>query len=406
VAAPARAGRTAGIGIEASTVRQAPLRVLQVDPSLFTAPYDAALSSGLVTQDVCPVWATRRLRDGEEDLLAPYRTERFFYPRTDGPARRTGAFWKGVKGVEHLLGLRRLARIAGGRGLRDGRIDLVHFQWAALPLLDARAIAGLRRSVPVVMTVHDIVPFNGRQVSALQRSGYDAVLAQADRLIVHTIEGRDALIARGLSPDRIHVVPHGLLPLIDAPAEPRDDRWRVVLFGRLQAYKGADLLIEALGRLDPQTRAKLDVLVAGEAMIDVVPLLARAEALGLGKSFTLRPGRLSEGGMAALLRSADAFVFPYRAIDASGVLHQVAELGRWIIASDLGAFRAMIEGTDAGALIRPENADVLAEALAASIGRRPGERPATGVPDWPEIGERTRAVYVEAIAAHADGQVR
>jgi glycosyltransferase involved in cell wall biosynthesis len=406
VAAPARAGRTAGTKTEAATGRVAPLRVLQVDPSLFTAPYDAALSSGLVTQDVRPVWATRRLRDGEEDLLAPYHTERFFYPRTDGPARRTGGFWKGVKGVEHWLGLRRLARMAGGRGLSDGRVDLVHFQWAALPLLDARAIAGLRSRVPVVMTVHDIVPFNGRQVSALQRSGYDAVLAQADRLIVHTIEGRDALIARGLAPDRIHVVPHGLLPLIDVPAEPRDDRWRVLLFGRLQAYKGADLLVEALGRLDPAVRAKLDVLVAGEAMIDLAPILERAAALGLGDSFTMRPGRLSEAGMAALLRSADAFIFPYRAIDASGVLHQVAELGRWIIASDLGAFRAMIEGTDAGALVQPDKAEALAEAIAASIGRRPGERPAVGVPDWAEIGARTRSVYVEAIAAHAEGRAR
>jgi glycosyltransferase involved in cell wall biosynthesis len=372
--------------------------VLQVDPSLFTAPYDAALSSGLVLQDVHPVWATRRLRAGEEDLLAPYRTARFFYPRTDGPARRTGPVWKAVKGIEHGLGLRRLARLARGRG-PDG-VDLVHFQWAALPLLDARAIARLRRRVPVVLTVHDIVPFNGRRVSPLQRGGYDAVLAQADRLIVHSAEGRDALIARGLAPDHVHVVPHGLLPLMDVPAEPRDARWRILLFGRLQAYKGADLLVEALGRLDPGTRARLDVLVAGEAMIDVTPLLERAALLGLGTSFTLRPGRLSEAEMAALLRSADAFVFPYRAIDASGVLHQVAELDRWIIASDLGAFRAMLDGRQAGALVPAGDADGLADAIVASIGRRPARGPATDVPDWIDIGARTRAIYVEAIAAH------
>jgi glycosyltransferase involved in cell wall biosynthesis len=380
--------------------------VLQVDPSLFTAPYDAALSSGLVAQDVCPVWATRQLRDGEEDLLAPYRTQRFFYPRTDGPSRRTGGVWKAVKGVEHLFGLRRITRLTQRRNGGVRGIDLVHFQWAALPLLDARAIARMRREVPVVMTVHDIVPFNGRKVSALQRSGYDAVLKQADRLIVHTEEGRDALIARGFPAERVQIVPHGLLPLLDVRPEPRDDRWRVVLFGRLQAYKGMDLLIEALGRLDPATRARINVLVAGETMIDVVPLLKRAEELELENSFTLRPGRLSEAGMAALLRSADAFVFPYRAIDASGVLHQVAHLGRWIIASDLGAFRAMLEGTRAGVLVPPGDAGALADAIRSSIGRRPEEGPATGVPGWAEIGARTRAVYVEAIAAHAEARGR
>jgi len=331
-------------------------------------------------------------------LLAGTPTLPFFYPLTDGPARRTGAPWKLLKGVEHAAGLRRLVHEAR-------RFDLVHMQWAALPLLDVHAMRHIRRKRPVVLTVHDIEPFNGHSTS-VQRNGYDAILAEADRLIVHTPAGREALLKRGLSKARVNVVPHGLLPLPAAPPEARPDRrWRVVLFGRLQPYKGADRLAEAMGLIDPATRERLEVIVAGEAQMPIEPILERARALGLGRSFALRPGRLSEQSMAALLRSADAFVFPYRTIDASGVLHLIADLGRWLVASDLGAFRAMI-GKGSGELVPADDVQALADAIVRSIGRKPDARPAIGIPDWAEIGAMTRAVYEEAIVARREAAAR
>ena len=138
------------------------------------------------------------------------------------------------------------------------------------------------------------------------------------------------------------------------------------------------------------------MIVAGEAQMPLEPLRARAAMLRLGDAFTLRDGRLPEREMAALLRSADAFVFPYSAIDASGVLHLVAELDRWLIASDLGAFRGVI-GAGSGELVAPNDGAALATAIVDSLGRLPRARPATDVPGWAEIGARTRAVYEQAI---------
>lgn len=373
--------------------------VLQLDPSLFTAPYDAALSRGLVENSVRPVWATRRLRPKEEDLLADADKLAFFYPMTDGPARRVGSAWKLVKGLEHASGLRRLVR-------ESRRFDLMHVQWAVLPMLDLQMMRRVRRERPVVMTAHDIEPLNGK-AGGVQGNGYDAVLREADRLIVHTDKGREALRARGLEDRRIHVIPHGPLPLSASAVEarPDDGRWRIVLVGRLQFYKGVDRLVQALGMIPPSIRSRLEVIVAGEAQIPVEPILQRARDLELGKAFTLREGRLSEADMAALLRSADAFVFPYRTIDASGVLHMVAGLDRWLIASDLGAFRTMIH-EKTGELVAPDDLSALAEAIIRSIGRRPAPRSANALPDWSEIGEMTRQVYEEAIAEHRHAVLR
>lgn len=371
-----------------------PRDILLVDPSLFTAPYDAALSGGLEEAGAQTLWATRQLRCGEEDRLGERRSRRFFYPISDGPRRRTGAAWRALKGIEHALGMRRLLAL-----LPAERIDLVHFQWLLLPAVDREAIRRIRRRCPVVLTVHDSTPFNGKAVNAAQRAGMTAALQAADRLIVHTGRGRDILAALGIDPGRIVVVPHGLLAgHRTVPAESGDGRWRIVLIGKLQDYKGIDVLIEALGLLDAPTRAKLHVTIAGEPLIPLEPLIERARALGLMPGLLdLRPRRQTEAELEALIAGADAFVFPYRAIEASGVLFLVAPARRWIIASDLGAFSDLI-GRDrkAGSLVPPGDPAALAQAIAASIGCRPERDLACSVPGWDRIGAMTRQVYDEA----------
>ncbi len=279
---------------------------------------------------------------------------------------------------------------------------------AAAPGTDLRAIRRIRRQCPVVLTVHDTNPFNGKAVGAPQRAGLRAALGAADRLIVHTARGRDVLVALGLDPDRIAVIPHGLLAGARAtPAERSDGRWRIVLIGKLQDYKGVDILVEALGLLEPEARDRISVTVAGEPLIPIQPLLDRAEALGISPdAFEIRASRQSEAELDALIEGADAFVFPYRAIEASGVLFLVASARRWIVASDLGAFSELL-GSDglAGSLVPAGDAAALAGAIVDSIGRRPQRDLTEAVPSWNRIAAMTREVYGEAAAAwrHAGG---
>lgn len=373
-------------------------RVLLVDPSLFTAPYDAALSGGLMANGVTPQWAVRDLRAGEEADLPPEQVVLNFYRLTDGPRRKTGKFWKAVKGVEHAIDLRRMERL-----IDRENYDLVHYQWAALPSLDVAAIRRIARKRPVLLTVHDTTPFNGAGVSSLQVRGYDALFAAADRLIVHTEGARASLVTRGVDADRIEIVAHGPIELRLAPepvADKAPGRWRVVLFGRLQAYKGVDVLVEALGLLPAEVRERLEVVVAGDPLMDMAPVLARADALGLtAPTLLFRLGRLDDRAMSDLLGSADAFVFPYRAIEASGVLFLVAGFRKWMIASRLGAFEDAIGGgVDQGALVAPGDPEALARALADGIGRAPSDAGMDWAPDWSTIGRRTAVIYRRMIA--------
>jgi glycosyltransferase involved in cell wall biosynthesis len=370
-------------------------KVLLVDPSLYTAPYDAALTQGLLGAGVEPMWATRPVREGDREEIPPACTDPFFYRCVDQASWLPAALRPLAKGCAHLAGTARLLR-----KIRRERPMLVHVQWVVAPLLDVVAMALIRRWCPLVLTVHDTVPYNGQEMSWLQRLGHGLPAKLAHRVIVHTRSGRQTLERHGVPPERICVIPHGPLSLSVSAPRPatRDPRWTVVLFGEIKPYKGLDLLIDAVAALPISLRRQLRVVVAGRPRMDLAPLLSRIASLGLHEEFDLRLRRLSEAEMAALFAEADSFVFPYRQIDASGVYYLVKSLGKWLIASRVGVFAEDMTSAALGILIPPADVPALAQALRHAIVERPhGSEPGSH-PSWTDIGRITSALYDEARA--------
>jgi glycosyltransferase involved in cell wall biosynthesis len=332
----------------------APMRALLVDPSLFTGPYDAGLTEGLVAAGVAPTWAVRPTRDGDRQEIGEDYVDAFFYRRVDRLTSLPGPLRSAAKGVAHALGLVRLVLRVLMR-----KPDVVHFQWLVVPPLDALAIRIIGLRCPVVFTAHDTVPFNGEYLSFLQNLAFDLPIRLSDRVIVHTAAGMRRLVERGVPREKVAVIPHGPLRLHaspSAPAGPRDPRRTFVLFGEIKHYKGADVLIEAVGRLPRDLRARARFIIAG------------------------RP----------------RMVYPYRQIDASGVYFLTKSLNRWTIATRVGIFAEDFEDGAQGVLIAPEDREALGSALAQAIVHDP--RPTSAPPSsaWQEIGRATRAVYQQA----------
>ncbi len=375
------------------------MQVMLVDPSLFTGPYDAALHEGLVAAGVTPTWMTRPTRIGDSQELPPAGTDPFFYRRTDEARWPPARLKPVVKGLAHLAGLAKLLW-----KVHRAQPDVVHFQWTVVPLFDSLAMAWIARRTPLVLTVHDTVPFNGERMSWLQNAGFDLPMRMADRLIVHTETGRRALIERGVPAQKIVVVPHGPLRL-RVPLPPRSDagngRYMCLLFGEIKPYKGLDVLVEALGMLPTELRSKVRVIVAGRARMDLDPVRARIVELGLGDAIELRPERQTEQQMAQLFVDADCFLFPYRQIDASGVWYLTKSFGKWAMASAVGVFAAELQPGRHGALLPPGDAVALARAIEAAVRERPQPVSRTVSDEWAVIGAMTRGVYESLLPARA-----
>lgn len=370
------------------------LRVLLVDPSLFTAPYDAALTQGLVEAGVEPSWAVRPIRPGDRPELPPERVDAFFYRFVERATFLPAKLRSALKGVAHAFGLAGLLWRVARR-----RPDVVHFQWVVVPPLDSLAILAIRLFSPVVLTVHDSVPYNGERMSLFQRWGFELPIKLADRVIVHTRAGREALLARKIESEKISVVPHGPLSLKVPPVRPRitrggqDDRYTFVVFGEIKPYKGCDIIVEALGHLPSLIRRQARVVIAGRPRMDLGPLRERIAALGLKTDVQIRPARLSEEEMVDLFGEADCFLMPYRQIDASGVYFLVKSLGKWLIASKVGIFAEDLQEGTQGFLVAPGSAEQLAVAMARAVVERPKPEKVEASEAWTAIGQTTSQLY-------------
>jgi glycosyltransferase involved in cell wall biosynthesis len=264
-----------------------------------------------------------------------------------------------------------------------------------LPLLDGAAIWLLRKFRPVLLTVHDSVPFNGHRMPFFQRFAADLPIKLAQRVIVHSKTARQELARRGIAEEKIAVIPHGPLPLKAAPESTgeRDSRWTFAMFGYLKPYKGIDLVIEAAGLLRDRFQGRARFVIAGSAQMDIAPLRARIAELGIADMVELRIGYLSNEALAGLLDDADCILFPYRQIDASGAYYMAKPLGKWIIASAVGVFADDIIDGQTGALVPPSDSRALAQALEWAAENRAKPVQVGAASSWRDIGSLTKAQY-------------
>jgi glycosyltransferase involved in cell wall biosynthesis len=388
------------------------MRIAMIDPSLFTLPYDQALAGGLVA---CGHDVTLYGRQpGRDDGDARLPVVPAFYRLANLPriAALPGPLRLGVKGLDHAWSMARLpAR------LRRQRADMIHFQWLPLPLVDRLSLARLRRIAPLVLTVHDTDPFNGNPSSRLQSGGFLGCLARFDRLIVHTEQGAARLRARGLA-DRLAVLPHGILggtpPERRAP-DPMQGPVTFTLFGKLKPYKGADTLIAAFALVPPALRAQARLRIVGKPYMDLAPLHALAAASGLEEQVTIEPRFVADAEISDIFGPGTVAVFPYRAIDSSGVLTQALAHGRPVVASRLGGFAEVLTDGVQGHLAAADDVPafaaalthLLADRLFAAGCARAALALADGGASWEAIARQTEAVYADAARAYdGDGTAR
>jgi glycosyltransferase involved in cell wall biosynthesis len=369
------------------------VKVLVVDPSLFTLPYDQAFCRALAGAGAEVTLVGRPLRPGEALDGTGFSFLPLFYPRAERrPAGRSGTV---LKGLEHALGLHRLARL-----VRMQRPDAVHLQWLVLPALDAPGYARIARLAPLVFTAHNSVVFHGG-ASPLQRLGYGRVLRRFAHCLVHTGQTADHLQKLGVPRGRVTVLAHPPLTL-DAPPPPAasgDGRVRILLFGALKPYKGIDVLVRA-GLELARRRDDFHITVAGRPFLALDGLEAEIAAAGARARFTFDARFLPEADLAAHLAAADIIVFPYREIDASGALALAAGQGKPIVASAVGVF-AEPPVAERVWLVPPGDVDALAGALERLIAT-PAERAALGqaaaglaqaMPGWPAFAGACLAIY-------------
>lgn len=135
----------------------------------------------------------------------------------------------------------------------------------------------------------------------------------------------------------------------------------VLFFGRLEHYKGLDVLVEAAELL----RGSFRVAIAGPGKLP--PLLLdrirkRRELFELHNRFLL------EIEVARLFQRSSVCVMPYRQASQSTVPHIAAAFGVPVVATDVGAVGDQVRRIN-GVVVPPGDAHALARGILSAVGR-------------------------------------
>jgi glycosyltransferase involved in cell wall biosynthesis len=325
-----------------------PVRTAVVDPSAYTPAYDHAVCAALARAGASVQLVTSRFAYGDVPAPDGYILRELFYRRARGtPGSRARRL---SKLVSHAGDMRALGRLAADA------TDIVHFQWLAMPWLDA----GLLPDGPLVLTAHDLLP---REPRLGQAQAQLRLLQRMSAIVVHSQYGRGQLVSRlDLPQDKVHVIHHGAFEHVAAGARsplpaPLDqvDEPVVLFFGLVRPYKGVNTLLDAWRGV---TGAEL--WVVGRPMVEMGPL--RAAATGRVR-FVDR--YVPEHEVEAYFRRADVIVLPYERterFDQSGVLATALAFGKPVVLTDIGGFPE-VAATGAGRLVPAGDADALRDAV-------------------------------------------
>ena len=358
-----------------------------VDPSAYTPPYDHAFCQALGRAGVDVELFTSRFNYGSVPDPSAYSRRELFYRRSHssdrvGQRARVDLALKLIEHVPDMLRYRHAAQAA----------ELVHFQWLTVQPLDIHLLPSGR---PLVLTAHDVMP---REPRPGQLRAQRKLYRRMDAVIVHSAHGRARLLEElGLDPDRVHVIPHGVLePWAGSPEQPLPDELRniegpvVLFFGLLRPYKGLDLLLEAWRDIE-----NAELWVVGMDRMGASELKASAPAhVRFISSF------VPDSQIPAFMRRASVVVLPYREIDQSGVLFTAMACCRPLLLSDVGGFPE-VAASGAARTFRAGDSLDLSTALSQLLNdpetlakmtesaRRAGE----GKYSWQEIAARTLTLY-------------
>jgi glycosyltransferase involved in cell wall biosynthesis len=247
--------------------------------------------------------------------------------------------------------------------------DVVHvfsgegYLWAVTLVFAAR-LAG----IPVVVTLHDPDPHPGNIFERLNSFVRRPVLSLARS--IHIFSSRHLDRARTLVPRaQLAVIAHGSLAgRFLRHQRPDVQREQLVLFfGRIQQYKGIDVLLRAMASLP----ATIRLAIAGPGALEIeVQQMVRA----LGGRVELHNRYLDDQAVAALMQRAGVVALPYRHSTQSSVPAVAAAFGCPLVASALGHFVEEVPRLG-GAIVPPEDPSALATALAKALAAtRPVER--------------------------------
>ena len=252
------------------------------------------------------------------------------------------------------------------QAVAKGRFDIAHVIYLNY-FTDGLSLARLAKKVPLVCTVHDVLPHQSRVPARLERGLLAAQYRSAGTIVVHHPSVGVRLTQEfDVDPGRIHFVPWAV-PLVghaqpvatDVPPRSDAEICTILMFGTLRRNKGVDVLLKAMDLIDSQS---IRLVIAGRGFSDIEAQVTAAAHRDPRIRAEIR--YLTGPEKDALYRQADLVVLPYSTFSSqSAVLHDAYSHKLPVIVTDVGALGDAVREDQTGWVIGANSVEQLATAL-------------------------------------------
>ncbi|MEL7346367.1 MAG: glycosyltransferase family 4 protein [Pseudomonadota bacterium] len=220
---------------------------------------------------------------------------------------------------------------------------------------------------PVITTVHDVQIHPGdRETQTIPTWSSTLMVRQSDHLIVHGDGLKEAAVQHyRRKPETVHVLPHPSIQRYCSLAQSQglsrradDSTFRVLMFGRIFAYKGLQEFLRAETAIGDQI-PNLSITIAGRGDDP----WSFSQLMGDAARYDVRNRFIEDEEVAQLFLDCDVVALPYVEASQSGVLNLAAAFGKPVVATDVGELGTTVERNDLGLVVPPGNPEAFAEGL-------------------------------------------
>jgi glycosyltransferase involved in cell wall biosynthesis len=218
------------------------------------------------------------------------------------------------------------------------------------------------RDIPSLVAVHDVNPHPGLRDWVYHRIE-NLSIRQATRCVVLSEAFRPVLQQRGVPKDRIDHIPHPSLSsyyrkfMQDHLSQPSDSTDTTLLFfGRITAYKGLEVLLEAYEQVCRRWPVRLQIVGEG----DLRPFQRSINGL---PNVEVINHWIEEQDIHRYFAAARILVVPYTSASQSGVIAVAAEFGLPVITTHTGGLAEQIRHGETGLLVAPKDVNGLIQAI-------------------------------------------
>lgn len=139
------------------------------------------------------------------------------------------------------------------------------------------------------------------------------------------------------------------------------DKDYMLFFGLVRAYKGLDLLLDAMGKMHDKL-PNLRLLIAGEFYEQEEGYREQIKNLGLTEKVIIRNEFIPDADLRLYFSAADLIVQPYKTATQSGVTQVAFHFEKPMLVTNVGGLGEIVHDHKMGYAVQP-NAESIAEAI-------------------------------------------